>query len=583
MKEFLLGHLHGTRTPFRVPASSFATHWHLIGGTGKGKTTALHTMLHGLLLDPLNEPCVVIVDRLGGLSFDLLRWMASEFCTDDVRKRLVYVEPAREEVVLGFNPLLFQTDSHAFYKVSRAAEVILKGWSSQNLGEMPRLSRWLYNSFIACAILGLTIADSVHLLLPGSEYHARLLNCLPPRLMCEWSELIGNNRPGEALRILDSTRNRLKPIYESPVLRRMFGATRNSLDMLRFMREGKILLLNLAPGNRLPEQIADAIGGLVINEVLHTARSLRPGARKPTYLFLDEFQRFVGPDLEAAIPEVRQLGIKLILSHQSFSQLERADHDLTDLIFQCQSRMIFGVQGEDADLLAHELASIQFDPYKIKEERYTRRQRVAGHRLTELQSWSSGINDTESWMRQFGEGWSAAKSITHGRGIPVEGESRGSSGNESRGSGGSRGHSESSGRHEQLVPIHEDFVELAGRTYFTFEEDKHVWGRKIRNASRGRAFIRLVDQAELFDVDVKRQAPGHLAWDADQISRDMPELLDDVERLIIENFQSDLFTSPEQIDREARERMDRVLLAHEVIDLPADRSANPPKIDHPFV
>jgi hypothetical protein len=581
MKEFLLGHLHNTQEPFRLPTSSFATHWHLIGGTGKGKTTAIQTMLHGLLLDPRDEPCIVIVDRLGGLSFDLLRWIASDYCTDDVRRRLVYVEPAREEVVMGFNPLLFQTDSHAFYKVSRAAEVILKGWSSQNLSDMPRLSRWLYNSFIACALLGLTIADSVHLLLPGSEYHERLLHCLPPRLTNEWSELLGN-RSGEVLRILDSTRNRLKPIFESPVLRRMFGATHNSLDMLRFMRQGKILLLNLAPGNRLPEQIADAIGGLVINEVLHTARSLRPGERKPTYLFLDEFQRFVGPDLEAAIPEVRQLGIKLILSHQSFSQLERADHDLTDLIFQCQSRMIFGVQGEDADCLAHELASIQFDPYKLKDQRYTRRQRLVGHRIIELASHSSGTSDMDSWLRQFGDGWSAARSITRGRSSTSEGESSSTSGNESRGTGGSRSLSESHGTHQQLVPIHEDFTELAGRTYFTFEEDKQVWGRKIRNASRGRAFIRLVDQPQLFDVDVKRQAPGHLAWDADRLAREMPELLDDVERLILENFKSDLFTAPELIEREAHERLQRVLLAHETIQLPATCSLNSLENPHPF-
>ena len=31
--------------------------------------------------------------------------------------------------------------------------------------------------------------------------------------------------------------------------------------------------------------------------------------------------RAPGPDIESALPEVRQLGLKLILSHQSFSQL----------------------------------------------------------------------------------------------------------------------------------------------------------------------------------------------------------------------------------------------------------------------
>ena len=114
----------------------------------------------------------------------------------------------------------------------------------------------------------------------------------------------------------------------------MFGSTENRLDVHRFMREGKIVLINLAPGNRLSGQLANAIGALILNEVLATARSLPRGVRFPTYVVLDEFQNFVGPDIESALPEVRQLGLRLFLSHQSFSQLERGNYDMTSMIFQ---------------------------------------------------------------------------------------------------------------------------------------------------------------------------------------------------------------------------------------------------------
>jgi hypothetical protein len=559
MRKFFLGHIRDSKKRFYFPTSALNTHVHLIGGTGKGKTTAINRILHALLMDPVNEPCIVIIDRLGGLSFDLLLWMASDFCTDDVRKRLVYVEPARENVVMGFNPLLFETESDAFYRVSRAAELILRGWASQNLGEMPRLARWLYNSFIAGAVLGLTISDTEHFLLPGSTLHRRLLDCLPPRLKCEWSELTAG-RSAEVLRILDSTRNRLNPYFASPVLRRMFGATQNRLDIRRFMREGKILLLNLAPGGRIPEQVADAIGGLVINEILSTARSQPIGVRYPTYLFLDEFQRFVSGDMEAAIPEVRQLGIRLILSHQSLDQLRRGDNDLTTLIFQCQTRLIFGLQGEDADVLAHELASIEFNPYKIKQELYARRQRIVGHRMELLSSWQEGATDTQGWMRQNGQGWGAGKTIHHGRILlPTYDESTNQSHNNTEGTSGSRGNSYSTGTHEQLVAVHEDFLELVSRTYTTFEEDKHVRARDIRIASRGRAFIRLVDQPHLYEVDIKRSAPGHLAWDAEKLAVEFPEALDEVEQLIQENFKQDCFVTPEVIEQETQERLNRVL------------------------
>lgn len=554
MNSILIGHRHGTKEPVRIPKGSFDTHWHLIGGTGKGKTTLIHTMLHGLLVDPMQDPCVVVVDRMGNLSFELLLWMASDFCPDYVRDRLVYIEPSRENSVIGFNPLLYDTLAHGYYKVSRASEIILKGWASQNLEEMPRLGRWLFNSFWAAAQLGLTIADCVHLLMPGSPYHTQLLQCLPDALRHEWSDLIGT-RSAEVSRILESSRNRLKPFFESPILRQMFGSTTNRLDMGRFMQQGKIVVLNLAPGNRLPEQVADAIGGLVINEVLTTARSLPLGVRYPTYLFLDEFQRFVGPDVESAIPEMRQLGVKLILSHQSFSQLERGDTDLTSLIFQAQSRMIFGVQGEDADLLAHELASIQFDPRKIKDQWYSQRQRIVDHRLVELSSWSQSEADADNWNKNYGQNWGQSERLVAGV-IRDQGKSDGRS--EGQGEGGSRTRSSSSGSHQSLVPVHQDYYELASRSYQTFDEDMRVWARDIRNLSRGRAYLRLVDDSQLYDVDVKRSAPGHLAWDAAKLREEMPEVFDDVQQLIDRNFASDLFAAPHEIEAEMQARLIRV-------------------------
>ncbi len=562
MKNYLLGYQHGTRNAVRIPRSSFDTHWHLIGGTGKGKTTAIHTLLHQILLDPHQQPCVVLLDRMGNLSYELLLWMASrDFCTDEVRDRLVYIEPARENVAISFNPLLHDTPAHGYYKVGRACDVILRGWSSQNLEEMPRLARWLMNAFVAAARMNLTIVDCQHFLTPGSPHHRLLVQCLPPELQLEWEE-IRLSRPGDVGRLLESTRNRLKPFFESPVLRQMFGSTTNRLDMARFMREGKIVLVNLAPYNRLPEQVGDAIGGLVINEVLATARSLPLGVRYPTYLFLDEFQNYVGRDLESAIPEVRQLGVKLILSHQSLSQLERGDTDLTSMIFQCQSRMIFGLQGEDADILAHELASLQYDPKKVKDEQYVRRQRLIGHRIVELGSWSEAAAEAESWSDQQSKNSSRSERQT-AKLIPSETITHGDGESSTEARSSTRTHSE--GKHESLVPIHEDYWELASRVYQTFDEDRHVWGREIRRLTRGRAFVRLVDEMNLLDVDVKRSAPGYLGLDFETLRREFPEVLDDMHQLIERNFQSDLFTTSQAVEREIAERLIRVTTSRIVI------------------
>src|SRR5689334_13846816 len=117
MTDVFLGHIAKIGHEFCLPKKAFETHLHLIGGTGKGKTTALHTLLHPLLCHHRDPAAFFIIDRLGNLSFELLLWMTSKFCPESVRRRVVYIEPSREDVVIGFNPLLHETPQHGYYKV----------------------------------------------------------------------------------------------------------------------------------------------------------------------------------------------------------------------------------------------------------------------------------------------------------------------------------------------------------------------------------------------------------------------------------------------------------------------------------
>jgi hypothetical protein len=112
--------------------------------------------------------------------------------------------------------------------------------------------------------------------------------------------------------------------------------------------------------------------------------------------------------------------------------------------------------------------------------------------------------------------------------------------------------------------------------YQTFDEDLRVWARDIRNLSRGRAIVRLVDDPQLHDVDVKRSAPGYLAFDTATLREEMPEVLDEVERLIDQNFQSSLFASPTQIETEMQERLHRLLHKTIVVPTKADQDQQSP-------
>lgn len=554
-----LGRDKDTGKPVSIPTSAFSTHVHMPGATGKGKTTAILTMLCQLLLSPVDKACHVVVDFLGGLTFDLLLWMASRHCPPAVRDRLVLVKPAREGRIITINPLLYDTLNHGFFKVNRATELILRAWDSQNIGEMPRLGRWLFNSFWPSAQMGLTIADTQHLVMPGSAYHRPLIDALPENLRVEWKELL-EARGGEAVRILDSTRNRMRPFYDG-VLQGMFASEHNRLDVLRFMREQKIVIICLAPENRLSPQDQSTIAGLVLNEFLAVARSLPKTTRFPTFLWLDEFQRMVTPDIEFAVPEVRQLGIRLILAHQSFSQLKRGNCDLTSLIWQPQTRLIFGEQGDDADLLAHELASLSYNEREIFDEIYTLRQLETGKKLVELRSWGVSEQDAQQWAKTYGNvhGSQESRVRRDSSDDVVRGTSASHSDQFGRSDGGSRstGHNEST--HQQLISELQTIRELARRSYYTFDQKKQMYARDVRKLRTGACLLRKVDCDDINHVQVDPWKPGELAFDIDTVAKHFPELLDSYEKLVEDNFQQDCFVSPAAIEQETRARLERVL------------------------
>jgi hypothetical protein len=490
----------------------------------------------------------------------------------------VYVDAAREDVTIPLHPLTYATEGEAYYRTARAAELILRGWDQQDLSQTPRLMRWLFNAMYAATLLGLAIADTAHLVFPGSDLHKKILACLPEALRTEWQEIM--RAPGKAAEQLEAVRNRLKPIFDSSILRAMFSSSVNRFDVGRWMDEGKIVVVDLSRKGRIPDTMSDLIGGMVVNEVLNVASAREPGARRDTILVLDEFQRFVkGNDLEYALAESRQMKVNLVLSHQSFSQLKSETVDLTSLIFQAQNRLIFRLAGFDASVVASELAALTFDPLAVKDEIHHRCQRVSGHRVAELHSRQRTEQLAQSWSEQFGESWSeqagksatsqenvskrdgsSVKTLATGEGSSSQ-KSEGKGGSEARSQGGSTSRGTTEGTSESLVPVYEEYTELASRTFWTFDEKEHEWGKKVRQLRTGQCVLQLVDDDALYRVAVERTAPGYLDldWEA-VVRRRLPRAVEAFEQLLELNFRREWFVTPAQLRLETAERLQKVLV-----------------------
>ncbi len=530
-----------------IEPDQFRTHFHLIGATGSGKSTAIQTLLRPILMQTRSETCALfLIDPMGNLSRDLLGWMVNErLCPQHVRDRLVYIEPAREDVIMPFNPLSHTSEANRYYQTMRSVDIVLRAWAAQDVSQQPRLLQWTYKAFCAAAMMGMPIAMCKHLLHPGTPEHEAILNRIPGDIRSHWSEIL-NARGSEAVRILESTRNRLDPFFESTNLRRMFGSTQSLFDCERFIKERKIVVLNLGKYGKIPGFVADTIGALALNEIVETASRLSTNEGKqavdPTYVVMDEFQKYVSVDIEDALPTVRQMGLRLILAHQSFSQLEREDVDLTQMIWQARSRLMFANNAKDADIIADELAKLTFDNKKIKEILTSRKQLIVGYRKEWLNSESNTNTNSTANVEQNSTGYNQSRGQSNppGTGGATKSNNSGKTNSTSRGRTNADSSANTAGRSQANVPIHETFDEISNKTYESFDEQMLHWGKAIRKLQTGEAFGMFAGDPNVHTVKVD-YLPLH----------ESPELREAVDTLIEKNFESDFFISAAEADREA--------------------------------
>jgi hypothetical protein len=551
-----LGKHNETQDRASIGDDLLRTHMHLVGATGAGKTTAIHTILRQLMMGVgQDEACIFVIDPMGNLSRDLLKIIAYErYVTQSARDRLVYIEPAREDVVTPFNPLHHTTEANRYYQTLRAVDLVLRAWGAQDVSQQPRLLQWTYKAFCAAAEMGFPISICRFLLHPGSEHHRAIINQIPGETGNQWQQIL-SAQGGEAVRILESTRNRLDPFFESPNLRMMFGVQQNRFDCERMIRERKIVIVNLAKQGSVPGFISETLGALMLNEIFETAGRLAvTEGRKvvdPTYVFLDEFQRYVSGDIEDALPTVRQMGLRLILAHQSFAQLEREDVDLEQMIWQARTRLAFASYYKDADIIADEIAKMTFNDMEIKDKRTTKRQLIDGFKKEILESWSESTARTGSESKSTGKGGSENQSTVSPYGdLSPSSLSRGSGTSENEGRGESSGWTDgrTSGRAEHLTPNHVTFEEVSNVTYRSFEEHSLRWGKRIRSLQAGEAMLQTPGSNDIRQLKIDYLRVPESA-----------EINDKVEQLLEKNFASEFFMKMADAKIEHQKCLDQIV------------------------
>lgn len=531
------------------PDRVFPTHLEAVGATGSGKTTVLETLLQELFTCGNDRRSFFVISPFPGFIRRLMAFVASpHYCPQSVRDRLVYIEPANTNYTTTLNPLSFDSRPNQDFKVARALDLLLRGFESQDLSLMPRLRRFLHQSLFDISQLGMPLVFIKYLLTPGSDEHEKLVARLPADSQALWQSVLQTHK-GRATDYLDSTHNRVSLFNDHIVLKRMFSSPDSLLDIPQFMDQGKIVLINLNLGEgQLHPHAAATIGSVLINEILNhgVTRMNERGKPNDTYLTIDEFQMFLGPDIFDFLPITRQMGIHLLLAHQSFSQLVKGDIDLRPMIAQARSRLLFANDGEDADIMAEEIANLDWDPDEIKRMIQSLRQRIVGHRTEILQSGNRGQSTTRTETRQTKR--SSSKSETRPPREYLPTESKGDQYSLGDVTGGSVADSSTEGWSESLIPIYKDFYETSSIQEVSREEIVHKWRQRFRKQPTGHCYFKQVNVSELVHLAVRYLPP-----DEDQATENA------IQELIQKNFEEGPFISADAADQTIARMRDELL------------------------
>ena len=335
--------LAGRHTPVRLGLTERLRHLHVVGASGTGKSTLLVNLImqdleagRGLaLLDPHGDLVDEVLGRI----------------PEGREEEVVVLDPADPEVVVGWNVLsAAQTEPEREVLASDLVAVFRRlatSWGDQ------------MTSVLANAVLSFLDADRGGTLVelrrfltdPGfrADYAKSIRD---PHLASYWTTefplLIGRRRQTPILTRLDALlRNRL--------VRETLTVNEGALDFRGLLDRGGVLLARLSQG-AIGRENAALLGSLLVSK-LHQAALTRQdtplSARRPFFLYLDEFHELATPSMTTLFSGVRKFGLGLTVAHQDLYQLHAASPELErSVLANAHTRLAFRVGDEDARKLA---------------------------------------------------------------------------------------------------------------------------------------------------------------------------------------------------------------------------------------
>jgi hypothetical protein len=230
-----LGTIRGNGRALAIPPAGRATHLHICGGTGVGKSKLLEFLVRqDIKAWPESHAGLLLLDPHGSVYQNLINWMA-ENSDAALTRPVVLIDLTKDDSVVAYNLLRPRDQASRSVVIDALVEAIAHVWGAANTTATPLFARWASNLLTLLYQNQLTLAEASSLL-DDFALRQSLTQALAEGGMAQRDWALAdklNVKDFEAQ--VSSTVNRLCAFLDHDHLRTMFGQKECSFDFRQAM------------------------------------------------------------------------------------------------------------------------------------------------------------------------------------------------------------------------------------------------------------------------------------------------------------------------------------------------------------